>query len=322
MKLSLSLVVTAYKAEALDIVSLELRDPAGEDLPAFEPGAHLAIALSRTVQGSESFIRHYSLCNDPSERHRYVIAVGRAKDGRGGSETIHTRVRVGTRLVVHAPRNTFRLLPDAPHYQFIAGGVGITPILCMIRRCISHRKNWSLLYCTRSRVRAAFYEELQGYGERVQFHFDDEASAVPDIHDLLKRVPDNAQIYCCGPFALMKTVERESSGRPAGSVHFEWFSAAPREREAKETAFEVILKSSGRRLDVMPDRSILETLEVNGVSVPFSCREGLCRTCEIGLCEGEADHRDFVLSDHERQQQKSVIVCVSRSKTTSLLLDL
>ena len=322
MNLSLSLVVTAYKAEALDIVSLELRRPAGGDLPAFEPGAHLEIALTRTADENESLIRHYSLCNDPSERHRYVIAVGRAKDGRGGSEAVHTRVRIGTKLVAHAPRNNFRLLSDAPHYQFIAGGVGITPILCMIRWCVSHGKSWSLLYCTRSRVRAAFYEELQGHVEQVQFHFDDEASTVPDIHDLLKRVPNNAQLYCCGPFALMKAVEKESSGRPAGSVHFEWFSAAPRESEAKETAFKVILRSSGRRLDVMPHRSILETLEANGVSVPFSCREGLCRTCEVGLCEGEADHRDFVLSDLERRQQESVIVCVSRSKTRSLLLDL
>lgn len=321
---TMTLAVTACRAEALDVVSIELRDPNGGPLPAFDPGAHLEITVP-AADGTRELVRHYSLCNDPAETHRYVVAVGRADHGRGGSLAMHEKVRTGTTLSVKAPRNNFPLVSDANHYRFIAGGIGITPVLSMIRWCEAHEKDWSLLYCARNRLRAAFYESLRAYGEHVRFHFDDEMNAYPDLAGQLAASPAGEHVYCCGPQPLMRAVQMARGNRPSDRVHFEWFSPADELADdvaLANRAFEVVLRSTGRRLTVNPDRTILETLEQDGMNVPFACREGLCGSCETRICEGEADHRDYVLSEADRAAQKVLMICVSRALSDVLALDI
>lgn len=325
----LALRVHAVRAEARDVLSIELRDPAGGALPPFAPGAHLEITLPASDDGQPGLVRHYSLCNGAAETHRYVVAVGLAASSRGGSRAVHEQLRVGQVLQVLPPRNHFALAGGAAHYRFIAGGIGITPILSMLRWCEAKGQPWSLLYCTRSRVRTAFYEELRGHGAKVQFHFDDEAEGQPaDLAQGLSNAADGEHIYCCGPAPLMRAVQAATAQHPPGAVHFEWFSAgdpapaAPHAPTSAERGFEIVLASSGRRLQVPPNQSILDTLERHGIGVPFACREGLCRTCETGLCSGEADHRDLVLSDAERAAQRTILLCVSRAKSAVLKLDL
>lgn len=316
---TLNVEVAEIAAEARDVVVIELRSAGGEPLPPFEPGAHLEVRLPNGM------VRHYSLINDWRETGRYVMAVGKAANGRGGSAYLHGSVRCGTQLAISAPRNHFRLDPAASRYRFVAGGIGITPIMAMIHWCNAKGRPWKLFYAARSRQRAAFYEELRQFGpERVHFHFDEERGDVMRVADTLAALAEGEQVYCCGPQPLMRAVEAATSGLPAGVAHFEWF-AAPQDGAQAEAAggeFRVDLQRSGRSFPVPPDQSILEVLEANGLEVPFSCREGLCRTCETAVCEGEPEHRDYVLSQQERCEGKTVMVCVSRSKSPVLVLDL
>lgn len=327
----LELQVADVQAEARDVILLELRDARGAALPPFEPGAHLEIRLPNGL------IRHYSLLNDSRETDRYLVAVGRAPGGgRGGSAHVHGSVRCGVPLVASAPRNNFRLDPGARAYRFVAGGIGITPILSMIRWCEANGRPWHLFYAARSRQRAAFYEDLRPFApERVHFHFDDEQGGVLDVTDALAGLADAEQVYCCGPQPLMRAVEAATASLPAGTARFEWF-AAPQEAPAQAPAagaastegaaadaeFRVELARSGATLVVPPGLSILDVLEQNGFEVPFSCREGLCRTCETGVRGGEPEHRDYVLSSEERLENRSIMVCVSRSRSPVLVLDL
>lgn len=321
---TLSLVVSAVRAEALDVLSIELRDPRGGRLPPFSPGAHLEIELPGAGEDGATLLRHYSLCNAYSETDRYQVAVGLAPNGRGGSRHVHAHIRVGTTISARPPRNNFELCEEAQHYRFIAGGIGITPILSMLRWCETNGKSWSLLYCARSRIRTAFYEQLSALGSGVRFHFSDEADGgLADLEAELAMNEANEHVYCCGPQSLMQAVRSAGAHRPADSLHFEWFSSAqPDGVNASADAFEVLVRSRGLRLRVERNKSILETLEEHGISVPFSCREGLCRTCETPLCGGVADHRDFVLSEQEQHAQTSLMVCVSRAKTPLLELDI
>lgn len=312
----LSLKVAAVRCEARDVMWLELRDPAGGKLPAFTAGSHLEVYLENKL------IRHYSLCNDPRETDRYCIGVGLARDSRGGSKQIHETVRVGQTLAVSSPRNNFPLELAADEYVFIAGGIGITPIMSMIQTCESMNKKWRLLYCTRNRSRAAFYEELAALQPAVRFHFDDEQGGrIFDVVDALKSVPDAAHIYTCGPEPLMRGVEAATAGRPADRVHFEWFTAAAVDT-ASDKPFKVRLTMSDREFEVPPGRSILEVLEDNDCGVPYSCREGLCATCRTTVVSGDCDHRDSVLSAAERASNKEMMICVSRCKSPVLELEL
>jgi ferredoxin-NADP reductase len=318
-------VLGEIPGETSQIAKVELRNANGDTLPPFSAGAHLEISIPGE-HGAAPLIRHYSLCNSPAEPDRYVVAVARAGISRGGSTAMHQRVHVGMSLSARSPRNNFPLQESAGHFLFIAGGIGITPILSMIRWCEAAGKSWSLLYCARSRQRAAFLEELNVLGNgRVAYHFDEDSPGqLADLEGALRTPLGNEHVYCCGPHSLMRAVQAESANRAPDTVHFEWFSAneaAPSVPDTTES-FEILLRSTGTRLRVPPEKSILETLEDNGFNVPFACREGLCRTCEIGLCGGEAEHRDLVLSEEERQGQRSVLVCVSRSKSSVLELDI
>ncbi len=309
--------VTDVRCEARDVMVLELRNPDGGALPPFTPGAHLEVYLSNGL------IRHYSLCNDPAERNRYCIGVGLARDSRGGSKFVHHTLRVGTKLEVSAPRNNFPMELAAEQCVFIAGGIGITPIMAMIRACEATHKPWRLFYCARNRQRTAFYEDLRALAPgHIHFHFDDEQEGrFFDAAAALRDVPETAHLYTCGPGPLMKAVQAVAAGRPQDRVHFEWFTAAAVDVTA-DKVFTIVLKNSGTKYEVPPGRSILDVLEDNGAGVPYSCREGLCATCRTTVLAGEVDHRDSVLSAAEKASNKEMMICVSRAKSDVLELEL
>lgn len=314
----LTLVVSDLQAEARDVMLVELRAQNGAALPAFEPGAHLEIDLG------SGRIRHYSLTNDWRERDRYVIGVGRVAAGRGGSAYIHQSLRCGMPLQVSAPRNNFPLAPAGESHLFIAGGIGVTPFMSMIRWCEAQGRPWRLVYAARNGQRAAFHETLREYGERVHFHFDDQAGGFLDVRPWLSERAGQ-HIYCCGPQALMQAVQTHAAHLPPQTMHFEYFAAPSVDADSTTAAageFRVELRQSHRSFTVPADRSILEVLEANGIELPFSCREGLCGTCETPVCEGEVEHRDYVLSQEQRAAGKSMMICVSRAVSPVLVLDL
>ncbi|MCZ4316172.1 PDR/VanB family oxidoreductase [Comamonadaceae bacterium G21597-S1] len=314
----LDLQVASVGAEALDVMRIELVAADGGALPAFEPGAHLAVDLP------EGMTRHYSIVNDNRERHRYVLGVGLARDSRGGSSYLHRQMRCGMRLSCSAPANNFRLDPHAASVLLIAGGIGVTPLVSMAHWCAARHKPWRMVYAARSRQRMAFGDDLRQLGGALRLHADDEHGGALDVAALVQsRAPDE-QIYCCGPAALMDAVAAAGSALPDGVLHFEWFNAPPQAQtpERGDDGFWVDLRRSNDAVFVPPDRSVLEVLEQHGYEVPFSCREGLCGTCETPVCEGEPDHRDYVLAPSERASRGTMMVCVSRAVSQRLVLDL
>lgn len=316
---NLMVEVSDVAAEARDIIRLELRAADGGALPPFEPGAHVEVLLPGGL------VRHYSLVNDWRETDRYVIAVCRTADSRGGSDFLHASVRRGTKLKISAPRNNFPLSPDAGRYLFVAGGIGITPIMAMICWCDAHEKPWRLVYAARSRQRAAFYEDLgpSAEAQQVRFHFKDEQRVSLDVAATLEGLAADEHVYCCGPASLMQAVRDGTVDRPAGTVRFEWFTAPDDSAaEADDGEFTVTLKRDGRTFAVPAGTSILEVLEGHGLAIPFSCREGLCGTCRTTVLAGRPDHRDYVLSDEEREAGTAMMLCVSRAQSDDLVLDL
>ena len=327
----LVLRVADIVAEAKDIVAIELRGVGDELLPAFTPGAHLEFKLPNGL------VRHYSLSNDNRERDRYVVAVLRVPDSRGGSLCMHRDLAVGDRLTVSL-HNNFELDLGKRAYVFIAGGIGITPIMAMVRWCVAHERPWRLVYTTRNRARTAFYEPLRQFDNgRITWHFDEENNGqYLDMGAVLDAVTDGEEVYCCGPRPLMNGVRAAASERLGRVVKFESFVAPNSElaggeddvaasvtaEDSADTVFQVILKHSGMTLDVPAGKSVLEVLEDAGFSVPFSCREGQCGTCMQRVLDGIPDHRDYVLSDAERAANDCMQICVSRALTPTLTLDL
>lgn len=309
--------VADVRAEALDVMSLELRAVGGGQLPPFEPGAHLDLHLPNGL------IRQYSLTNDWRERDRYVIGVARVADSRGGSSFVHSSIRSGAQLTIRGPINNFALDPAAERFLFIAGGIGITPIMAMVRWCVANAKPWRLIYAARNRQRAAFYEELCGLArDSAQFHFDEECGQVLDVAQAIASWNQAEWVYCCGPAPLMDSVKALTEHLPAGTVRFEWFTTADTDEPQESNAFKVRLERTGAEFDIPEGKSILEVLEENGIDHPFSCREGLCGTCLTNVLSGDPDHRDYVLTDEERASGKLMTICCSRSKSPQLVLDL
>ena len=301
---------------ARDIWRFELTDPDGGTIPSFEAGSNL------TVQIPNGMRRTYSLCNDPNENHRYVIAVKRESGGRGGSVSLVDETARGDMINVSPPKNEFPLDARAKELILVAGGIGITPMLSMARQLKSEGiRKFRLVYLARDPESTAFIEELQSDEWRlfVKIHHDfgDPGKAF-DFWTLFER-PKPAHVFCCGPKALMDTVRDMTGHWQSGTVHFESFGAG--NIAAKENApFKIRLKRSGTALDVPANKSILDVLRGANVRVPSSCESGTCGSCKTGLCSGEADHRDLVLQDDERQTQ--IMVCVSRAKSHELELDL
>jgi vanillate O-demethylase ferredoxin subunit len=313
----LDLQVASIRAEALDVMRIELVAADGGMLPAFDPGAHLDVQLP------EGMTRHYSIVNDNRERHRYVLGVGLARESRGGSAYVHRQLRCGMRLSCSAPANNFRLDPHATSVLLIAGGIGVTPLVSMAHWCTAQHTPWRMVYAARSRQRMAFGDDLRQLGGGLHLHADDEQGVALDVGALLLSRAPHEQVYCCGPAPLMEAVAAAGAGLPDGVLHFEWFNAPQQEiPEHGDDGFWVDLRRSNNALFVPPDRSVLEVLEQHGYEVPFSCREGLCGTCETPVCAGEPDHRDYVLAPSERASRGTMMVCVSRAVSQRLVLDL
>lgn len=310
MSESMTLRVADVRDEAEDVRSYVLVDPAGGQLPAWTPGAHIDVVLG------EDMTRQYSLSGEPEDRQSYRIAVLREEQSRGGSQYMHKKVRVGSELPIAGPRNNFPLA-EARRYLFVAGGIGITPLLPMIREVHRRGADWRLYYGGRRRSRMAFVSELDGHGDRVRVLPEDEHGLLP-LAEILQQT--EAAVHCCGPEPLLAAAERAWSG-PADLLRVERFRPIA-DVTAPAGRFEVRIASTGQSVSVEPDQSIMDALEAAGVEVPFSCREGTCASCETSVIEGEIEHRDSVLTEAERRAGKTMMVCVSRTRSPRLVLDL
>ncbi|GAA2102851.1 PDR/VanB family oxidoreductase [Actinomadura alba] len=306
--------VTERETVADGVVALTLADPGGRGLPAWSPGAHIDLSPRPDV------VRQYSLCGDPADRTGWRIAVLREPEGRGGSRLVHDDLVPGSRVQVRGPRNNFALA-EAPRYLFIAGGIGVTPILPMVAAAEAAGASWRLVYGGRRRASMAFRTELARHGDKVVIWPQDEAGLLP-LDDELGEPRADTLVYCCGPEPLLAEVERRCGAWPTGALHVERFAARPVGEPVRAGGFEVVCKRSGLTLDVAPDRSILHTAEDAGITVLSSCQEGTCGTCETEVIEGTPDHRDSVLSESEREAGDVMMICVSRSRTPRLVLDL
>ncbi len=294
---------------------LEFRDAGGKELPQFSAGAHI------TIRVPNGLLRKYSLCNDPAERDRYQVAVKREVAGRGGSSTLIDRAKLGDELYIAPPVNDFALPQRAQDFLFIAGGIGITPIMAMIRQVQKEGKRFRLYYCTRSPETTAFIEELSrpDYKDNVVIHHDHgDPSCSLDLKPILAERKNREHLYCCGPRPLMEAVREMTEHWSSTAVHFEAFSEAD-VHKATDRSFKVKLAKTGKTVEVAADKTIMEVLRENGVDVPSSCETGTCGTCRTRLIEGEADHRDLVLHAHERGN--TIMICVSRAKGDKITID-
>ncbi|MEU8988272.1 PDR/VanB family oxidoreductase [Streptomyces sp. NPDC048558] len=304
------LVVARRDFAADGVLALTLRHPLGEQLPTWEPGAHIDVVLGPELE------RQYSLCGDPADRTAWRIAVLREPDGRGGSAHVHEQVGQGHKVRVRGPRNHFRLEP-ASRYVFVAGGIGITPILPMLAAAEAAGAAWTLLYGGRTRQSMAFAEELGPYGERVTVAPQDEFGLL-DLASVLDGLPTGTLVYCCGPGPLLDAVEARC---PSQVLRVERFQAKEQPVD-KDGRFDVELAQSGLTLTVAPGVSVLDTVRAAGIEVLFSCTEGTCGTCETDVLDGTPDHRDSVLTREEQESGETMMICVSRCRGKRLVLDL
>jgi phthalate 4,5-dioxygenase reductase component len=294
---------------------LEFRDPGGKPLPEFSAGAHI------NVRVPNGLLRKYSLCNDPVERDRYQIAVKREAQGRGGSCNLIDKVKAGDELMVAAPVNDFKLPPRAQDLLFIAGGIGITPIMAMIKQVQAEGKRFRLFYCTRSPEMTAFMDELSApeLAGKVTIHHDQgDPSCSLDLKPILAERRNREHLYCCGPRPLMEAVRAMADHWSSTAVHFEAFSEAETHKPG-DKPFRVRLARSGKVVEVPVTKTILEVLRDNGLEVPSSCETGTCGTCRTKMLAGEADHRDLVLAEHERSDH--IMICVSRARSDEITID-
>jgi vanillate O-demethylase ferredoxin subunit len=315
--------VVGKVAEAQDIASFELARVDGAALPPFSAGSHIDVQIGGVT-------RQYSLCNDPKETHRYLIAVLRDPVSRGGSVAMHDQLQTGSEITISEPKNHFPLAPMAPGKRTLlfAGGIGITPILCMAERLSQIGADFELHYSARSPDRMAFRERIAAstFADKVHFHFDDgDAQQKLEAAKVIAAVPLDAALYVCGPGGFIDHVidTAKAAGKPSTSIHKEYFGAVQQAgAEDSDGEFQIKLASSGVIYTVPADKSPLEVLVQNGVDVPFSCEQGVCGTCLTRVLEGIPDHRDMYLSDEEQEQNDQFMPCCSRAKSKLLVLDL
>ncbi|MDF3311109.1 PDR/VanB family oxidoreductase [Rhodococcus sp. T2V] len=308
-------IVVARQHETPDVVSLELALPDGSELPTWTPGAHIDIEVGAAG------VRQYSLCGDLQDRRRWRVGVLLERDGRGGSRYLHQQAAPGSTLTVSLPRNNFAL-DKCRNYIFVAGGIGITPILPMIAAAENQGATWSLHYGGRTRQSMAYRDEISAYGPRARVLPQNEYGLLP-LDDILAGSDPSAQIYCCGPEPLLAAMESALGTAESQRLHLERFR--PRtvgEDSGPDRDFTVKIASTGATIRVGEDQSIVDALEDAGITVETSCREGTCASCETTVIEGEVCHRDSVLSASEREQSVSIMLCVSRARSDLLVLDL
>ncbi|WP_249672644.1 PDR/VanB family oxidoreductase [Pseudomonas abieticivorans] len=315
----IEVTVLARNDEALDICSLELAAVDGAPLPAFSAGAHIDVHLPGGL------VRQYSLCNHPGERHRYLIGVLKDPASRGGSHAVHQQLQAGARLTISAPRNLFPLAENAQRSLLFAGGIGITPILCMAEHLARSGAQFELHYCARSAERAAFVERLQAspFADRVTLHFDEQPATALNAAQVLAGPHAQRHLYVCGPGGFMQHIldSARAQGWAEEQLHREYFAAAPTDT-ANDGSFKVKVASTGQVFDVAADRSVAQVLESHGVEIQLSCEQGICGTCLTRVLEGVPEHRDMYMTPAEQALNDQFTPCCSRSKTPLLVLDI
>lgn len=311
---TLDLKVQRRTQESDGVISLTLTHPDGGELPKWKPGAHIDLHIGE-------FTRQYSLSSDCEDRSSYRVGILRESGGRGGSEAVHQRLIDGSSITVSWPRNNFRFV-DSEHYLFIAGGIGITPILAMIKEAERNNKEWTLLYGGRSRSSMAFLDELGEYGDRVQLVPQDELGHL-DLASALDTPASETLIYCCGPEGLLQAVEKHSAHWPKGSLRLERFAPKVIEHATEDREFSVEFASSGKTVTVQATESILDAAKREGLNVISSCENGTCGTCETAVISGEVEHRDSILTTEEQEACETMMICVSRARgeCAKLVLD-
>ena len=317
---TLRVKVATRRQEATDIASFELVAADNKPLPAFSAGSHI------DVKAGDGLVRQYSLCNDPAESHRYLIAVLKDPASRGGSKAMHERIEVGDELEISTPKNHFPLAHEATRSVLLAGGIGVTPILCMAERLAVMGADFEMHYCTRSPDRTAFRERIgsSGFAPRVQLHFDDGAADQKlDIPALLKAQRGGSHLYVCGPKGFIDVVlnEARAQGWPEAQLHYEFFSAEHTASDSDES-FEVQLASSGRVVVVPKDQTVVQALMAIDVEIATSCEQGVCGTCITRVLEGTPDHKDVYFTPEEHAANDQFTPCCSRAKSARLVLDL
>jgi len=312
--------VASIQDETEEIKSFRLVPANGKSLPAFTPGAHIS------VQIREGLMRQYSLCNGPQDTAAYHIAVKREPESRGASRALHERISEGDILAIAPPRNHFPLAAGAKHHVLLAGGIGITPLLSMARHLHASGASFELKYFTRSIAHTAFHESLSNpeLSGKVDFHYAlDVESLRIYLHSLLRTRPDGAHLYVCGPRPFMNLVEEIAlAGWPPEAIHMEFFSADPSASSGPRVPFEIRLARTQATYTVPAEKNVLEVLAEHGIAIANSCGQGVCGTCITGVLGGTPDHRDAFLSDKERKACDKMMLCVSRAKSESLVLDL
>lgn len=307
------LLLTEIRLEAEEIVSLAFRHPESANLPEWQPGAHLEIALP------SGKLRQYSLCGDPTDRQIYRVAVLREPNGRGGSVEVHDSLRVGRSYALRGPRNHFALQP-APAHLFIAGGIGVTPILPMIA-AMAPEADWRALYCGRTRAGMAFLRDLEGRS-RVRIVSDDREGR-PDFMTEIASCAPGTRVYCCGPPGMLDVVATAAAARSDITLCTERFAAAPPDLStAASYQVELHLARSDITLTMEPGESVLQAVRRVKPDVPWSCESGFCGTCETAIIEGDVEHLDQLHSEAERKANRTMMICVSRPRSSRLVLDL
>ncbi|OAH63620.1 ferredoxin [Dietzia cinnamea] len=312
-EVTIDAVVAGRREVADGVVELVFTAADGADLPRWEPGAHIDIVLD------EQTIRQYSLCGDPSDRTSARVAILLEPEGRGGSRRIHDELHPGVAVELKGPRNHFPL-HDSPRYLFIAGGIGVTPLIPMVRAAEAAGADWRFVYGGRSESTMGYVDDLRALGDRVTIWPQDTHGLI-DLDGLLGTPEDGTLVYSCGPEPLLAAVEARCAAWPRGALNIERFSAVEIDTSA-DTGFEVELRQTGTTLRVGEHQTILEVVTEAGVYVPTSCTEGTCGSCETPILEGTAEHRDVVLSPEEQDAQQTMMICVSRASCPRLVLDL
>ncbi|MFN3891070.1 MAG: PDR/VanB family oxidoreductase [Beijerinckiaceae bacterium] len=305
--------LTAIRYASQDTNLYEFRRPDGAALPPVEPGAHIDLNLPNGM------MRQYSLVTADGDPAAYVVGIKRDRASRGGSIYIHDHLRVGQIIAIGGPRNNFPLKEDAPHTVLIAGGIGITPIWCMAQRLKKLGRSFELHYACRDRVEVAFHDELAALPE-AKIHIDAEAGGFLDVAAIVNGARGDAHFYCCGPVPMLQGFEKATAALPPEQVHVEYFS--PKEEAATGGGYVVELRKSGKEFTIPEGKTILDVLLEGGVDIMYSCQEGVCGACETAVISGTPDHRDGILTEKERAESKTMMICCSGSKSPRLVLDM
>ena len=315
----IDVVVVSRNTEAQGICSYELASADGSALPPFSASAHIDVHLP------DGLVRQYSLCNHPDEQHRYLIGVLRDPASRGGSQSLHEQINSGDRLRISEPRNLFPLAHEARRSLLFAGGIGITPILCMAERLAHSGADFEMHYCARSSERAAFVERIRQsyFADRVFLHFDEQPESALDAARVLANPQADNHVYVCGPGGFMQHIldSARAQGWQEQALHREYFAGAAVD-SSTDGSFSVKVGSTGQVFDIPADKTVVQVLESHGIDIPMSCEQGVCGTCLTRVLEGVPDHRDMFLTEEEQACNDQFTPCCSRSRSPMLVLDI